>query len=481
MNDNCRSIHETVLRDIVDVIHDVKDSEEIKGIRNKSGSFKSVASASDNLTLVFPVIVSTSLSIETASMIVKAIERKAVSMLQILFTASTITDADNGIDYIKKFHTNLNANNGITVDGVIDALDKYVVQKESMTMEEKAAYRKISEDVKYNLNYYLKGLNETGLEQCKLYPDGRVVMESKGIDFNEIAWKNQLALMEANGKGNTPTNPSSGGNTSSLIGTIEKPFMSIGNTVNNYTGGSSSNRDKSAKDGSDILKNEREMFHKQLIPTDVKKANELVPTMMVVNFVSAEKGVDCQMIIGVKAKMYPVDSMDIINRISLKYKDKNGLLKFIQSTTREISFFKDFLFAIDKAKLDALSQSNRGSSSPLWKVLERRAIKSSARRSLGQSNDASAITSLVMSQEEVDYLAKTENIHVDSPKVANSVMDSYNFMSMVLVDEATEVAEFIFDTGNDMYESVSFTNLEREANDSGTKKIVNLMSKMGVR
>ena len=42
-----------------------------------------------------------------------------------------------------------------------------------------------------------------------------------------------------------------------------------------------------------------------------------------------------QVVIGVKAKMYPVDSADIINRIALKHKDKNGLLKFIKSTTRE--------------------------------------------------------------------------------------------------------------------------------------------------
>lgn len=467
MNTECKSIHETVLRDIVDLIHDVKDSDEIKGLRNKSGSFKSIASASDKLTLVFPVIVSTSLSIDAASMVVKAIERKAVSMLQILFTASTITDSDNGIDYLKNFHTNLNASNNVNVDSIIDALDTYVVNKESMTYEEKLKYQKISEDVKYNLNYYLKGLNENGLYNCKIYPDGRISMDSRGKDWNEIAYQNELAILEDD-------NP-----LSSVLSQLPKGLVST-KITNNYGGsGSSGGGRNTAKDSSEINKNKREAFHKQLIPTDIKKANELVPTMMAVNFVSSSgDNIECQMVIGVKAKMYPVDSMDIVSRVTVKHKDNNSLVKFIRATTREISFFKDFLFAIDKAKLDALSQSNRGSSSPLWKVLERRSIKSKARRSLGQTNDASAITTLVMSQEEVDYLKKTENINVEDPKVIRPIMESYNFMSVVLVDEATEVAKFIFDTGNDMYENLSFTNLEREAQDN-TKKIINLMSKMG--
>ena len=475
MANSPQSIHETIIRDVIDVIHSVKDSDEIKGIRNRSGSFKSIAAASQNLTIVFPSLVSTSLSVESASMIVKANERKAVSMLQILFTASTITDADNGMDYLKNFHTNLNTGNSITVDSLIDALDTYVIQKESMTTEERSYYQAISEDTKRNLNYYLKGLNPIGLDECRIYPNNRVVMEHRGKDYNEIAFQNELASVLH--EDNDDIRQVSMG----PMLNVQRPFMpvTINTNSNNSTTGSGGGRGNSRKDEMDAIKNEREVFHKQLIPSDVKKANELVPTMMVVQFVSSESNTPIQMVIGVKSKMYPVDSMDIINRLVLKHKDNNSLVKFIRATTREISFIKDFLFAIDKAKLDALSQSNRGSSSPLWKVLERRATKSKVRRTLGQTNDASAITTLVISQEEVDYLKKTENINIEDPRVIRPIMESYNFMGIVLVDEATEVAKFIFDTGDDMYESISFTNLEREANDSGTKKIINLMSKMG--
>ena len=43
-------IHETVLKDIVDVITDIKDSETLPGfIRGKNSSFKSIAKGSSNL------------------------------------------------------------------------------------------------------------------------------------------------------------------------------------------------------------------------------------------------------------------------------------------------------------------------------------------------------------------------------------------------------------------------------------------------
>ena len=152
---------------------------------------------------------------------------------------------------------------------------------------------------------------------------------------------------------------------------------------------------------------------------------------MIINFVSTGTDNPIEMsniVIGVKAKLYLIDSQDIINRIIAKNKDKRVLLNFIRSATREISFWKDFVFAVDRAKIDAISTSGRGSSSKLWKVLERRALKSRIKRGMGMTNDATAITTLVVSQTEVEYLKKEENINLENPKFARSIMDSYNFM-----------------------------------------------------
>lgn len=422
MNSRPEYIHETIIKDIVDVVSDVKDAKELGGFTNKK-SFRSVASASSNLTLVFPVLISSSISIEAAGMISKAIERKCVTMLQMLFSAFCIDDAKDAVDYLSKFHTNIDTGRGITMDNLINALDKYVVQAEEsgkMSKEQIANYHAIMEDMK-NLDYHLPdSVNETSLNKF-IFSDGQ-----------------------------------------------ELPTLIREAPENDYW--------NARKASSDYFKN-------QITPSDIKKANELVPTMMTIHFIStAGDGMEAidsgDIMIGIKAKLYPIDSADMINRIKVKNQDNNGFNKFIRATTREISFFKDFVFAIDKAKIDAISQSRRGSSSKFWRVLERRSLKSKVRRSLGMTNDASAITTLVLSQEEVEYLRKTENIDASNPSIMRPIMEAYNLMGVVIVDEAQEIAAFMFDSGDDMFEQVSFTNLEREATDGSYKKIVNLMTKM---
>lgn len=427
-------IHETVIRDVIEIMNDVHKSEVIKGIR-ANDSFKSISNASDALTLVFPVLTSRTISIENAAMVAKAIERKAVSMLQMLFSAINVNDTNNGLDYLRKFHTNLQLDDKITVDSFMAMMDNLILQAadESGRMpapEFMQKYQAMKEDFKYGINYILpEPLNPVSLDEYKLVystytGEQSVIHEAPPI---YIDYYDNLADMDYKG----------------------------------------------SKNHVDVLRN-------QLMDSDVKKANELVPTIMIVNFVSNadECPIQNRLVIGVKAKVYPIDSKDMIERLYTKNADNNGFLKFIRATTREISFVKDFLFAIDKAKIDALSSSRRGSSSKLWKVLERRSLKSRIRRTLGQPNDASAISTLVISQEEVEYLKKAYNVHIDNPRVIRPIMEAYNFMAVCIVDELNEVANFIYDTGNDVYERVSFRSLERESSDNDFKKMINLMTKM---
>ena len=156
------------------------------------------------------------------------------------------------------------------------------------------------------------------------------------------------------------------------------------------------------------LKDNVDYYNKQLLPSDVKKANELMPTTMLVNFTTVKDTVKVNTtgIVGIKAKLYPVDAMELVARISSKTKERNGLFNLIRATTREISFFKDLAFAIDKAKLDAIYMAKDDNNSRMFKVLERRAAKNRFMK-LIKKNDASAITSLVLSQDDVEYLIMT--------------------------------------------------------------------------
>ena len=229
------------------------------------------------------------------------------------------------------------------------------------------------------------------------------------------------------------------------------------------------------------MKDSTDYFSHQLVDNDIKKANELMPTAMIVNFISnagAEDGkiVRLSGVIGVKAKLYPVDSMDICNRIASKVKDKNGLFNLVRASTREISFFKDLAFAIDKAKTDAVYMASDSNNAKMFKVLERRASKNKFSR-LIRKNDASPITSLVLSQYEVEYL-KQLNIDMEKSYNTRSVLEGYNLMDIVVADESLEIAKFLFDDGDGVFETLTFDALEKQANDNTYKKVVNLVSKI---
>ena len=452
--DNCKQLHETVVRDIVDIITSAKDFDQIKWINNKNNT-GSIAKRASNLVLVFPVMVSNSLNIQTAMIVSKAIERKCCSLLQILFSSMQITNADNLQDYIKQFHTNLDLKDHMDLDEFFGVMDSLV--DEETIMVDKDMYESIKEDM-HNINFHLEGeLNPHSINDYKV--------------VNNAFGESSIMLER------THTYQAMGDNkTISFSG--NKVNLS-GSTTNNYyapSGGGGRNDDPLHPG----MRDQNDYFTHQLLDNDIKKANELMPTTMIVNFISRDEGVNDVIrmsgVIGVKAKLYPVDSMDICNRISSKVKDKNGLFNLVRASTREISFFKDLAFAIDKAKMDAMYMASDSNNAKMFKVLERRAAKNKFSR-LIKKNDTSPITSLVISQYEVDYL-KQLNIDMEKSFNARSILEGYNLMDIVVADESMEIAKFLFDDGDGVYEAITFDALEKQANDSTYKKVVNLVSKI---
>lgn len=418
----CQRLHETIVRDIYDVINDVKDFDQIEWIqqRNNTGS---IARRASNLVLVFPVIVSNSINYQSAIMVSKAIERKCMTLMQILFSSAQFTNADNLRDYLKNFHSNLNLKSGFTLDDMIDGIDA-LAQEGKVEITDKEAIDAIREDMN-NINFYLsteynkKSLNEYRIRK-NIYGDSYIT---------------------------------------------EAPIALTANTTPDYV--------KQRKDMYDI-------FNRQLTQAQCDKANELMPSTMIVNFIyKGDNGKPYQVnaVCGIKAKLYPVESMEIINRVVSKYKDSNGLFNLVRASTREISFFKDLAFMIDKAKIDAVNMSKESNNARLFKVLERRAAKNRF-STLLKKNDASPITSLVISQEEVEYLKKYNNIDMEKSYVTRSILEKYNLMDIMIVDETLEIVKSLFDDGDSQFELYTFDALEKQAKDNSYKKIVNLMSRL---
>lgn len=459
MDHNCKIIHETSLGHIMDVwdaLMDIKNGADKTKLMNNakknnnplSGS-SSISKAASNLTLVFPVLCSKGISIEAASMVSKAIEKNAVSMLQRLFASWQIASSDvNSVaDYLAKFHNNINTRSA-SLDDVFrmqDAISRKA-KGGKLTFKESSD---IKSDMMNNTNYILPdSINENSLMQfvCK---EGAVSVNDKSS------------------------------NKSYQIG--DRAINDKINVVDS----------REAKNNADIQKTRSEYFKNQVLSSDFKKANELMPTTLVINFdVEQDDGEDGKTgtimhydsaLAAVKAKLYPIASSEIVDHITSKFVDSKWLTNFFRASTREISFMKDFVLAIDKAKLDALSLSERNrTNDKMWKVLERRALTSRLKRAMRRADSASvaAITTLVLSQEEVEYMRKYNNVDVEQVSTVLSLFESLNLMAVCIVDESLEVAKFIYDEQEPMWETISFTHLEREASDNTYKKVVNLMTKI---
>lgn len=480
-------IHETILKDIVDLLDDASDffDDQNKAFGGKDYQFRSLTRNAKNLTLVFPVICTKGISIETASMLTKAIEKYCVQLLQILFASVQITNTKNLQDYISKFHSNMSVGDRISVDDFIDFTDSFTeaaISGKFMEITDKDALNLFLE-CRNNFGKIAQiALNETSLSDFDCFKDNlnnyTAVLEAKDKnkkpkrelntedDYEDQVEAIKFSELEAKIKRINAINARSRAMEAEakMVEKLSKSAMT------------STRPNQIDKDKAKLVEH--------LSANDVKKANEMMPTKVMVDFYSRDKenGDVVRVergLIGVKCKLYTVDSLEIIERIATKYADTNWVREIVRATTGEISFWRDFVFALDKARVDALHTAKKGSTAKMFKVLERRAVKNRLGKWKANRADSAPITTLIINQDEVEYLKKDFNINMENRNIAIKLMESYNLMGLFLVDEPAEYASFIWDEGNDAsFETMSFRNMERESDDKNYKKVINLMTKI---
>ena len=482
------TIHESVVSDILDSIKDgVKWVDgKLKPKSPKIRTAGSLARATSGLTLTFPVICTDTLDIETATMISKAIERKNISLLQMAFAAYNITNATDAVSHLAKFHTNMDFDK-ITVDKFVDIME--TIDESAPVATYPSEINLINEDCKRNCNFVMEdSINTHSLlefSQVNRYSQNMIIHEEvpniPDIDDDQMhsryywnhpdaeytdKWEDQQFTKERD--------QASRGH--------DRDMEALKNA--NQTARDQAKRDFDArqnytKNRISATDDKRQYLASQLLASDVKKANEMQPSLMIVNFYVNDSDRDLniaqQIVAGVKSKLYPVASADIINKLITKVVDADTMLKLVKVSTREISFVKDFLLGLDDAKLDALSKSRKGSGSVMFNALERRAIKGKIRKTLKLDNCAKAISTLVISVEEAEELKKYNNIDVMNPRIIAKFMEKMNLLYFVVVDTTSESIN-IFTDGDSNYEAYSFSALERESGDGAYKKVVKLMT-----
>lgn len=213
---------------------------------------------------------------------------------------------------------------------------------------------------------------------------------------------------------------------------------------------------------------------------DVKKMNDAVPSMLVVRFYNQnDKGdvsdVPTEFIIGVKSKLIPVTTSEILRRIMNDNKDGKKFLKFMRLITGELSA-SNVLFGFSRMKDDIKSTKRKGAYGEIWNLLTNRAAASREAVKHGVRNDFSAITTVLISQNDADELFREENLDISDPKNAYHFMQSYNLIAFAIADDATESLKIMMDDGEKNFEEYAYRMFERETKDGTYKKLINLMA-----
>lgn len=553
-----------------DVLRMTKNAKNKSGYLNRS----SIMKASKDLVMSFPVICPESVAPDTASMIVKAIERNCVTTLQLLFSAANLRGMD-GMDVIQQWHKNIDGD--VNMDDYLDVVDSISIAFESTdilstleAMADKYAGEMVQEVAAYsNQTYPTENFSESSLMQYtvtegysgvlrvnqrpdpmvlneKLTPStnamGYPIMNSDGMiqniggivpGYGRLAYvdydtwkaavedKKQEAAKKQNAAQEDYWNAMLQNAEDQMNQTAMRDYeqhrsnmekeklerekfehlQSREKEEDNYRKKRDEiidklNDDKFGLDKAKFahqqqqdelrnLDNQVGFFHKQLVPSDVKKINEMVPSMIIVRFNAMDEDSESytgpnyqQFIAGVKARLISVPSMEIIEAIRATEKSKVNLTNLVRATTKEISFCRDFIMGIEQAKIDAKRNSKLSKVSPIWRSLQWRSSKSVMNRlRRRKANDAGAITTLVLTSEEVNYMKSEYKIDLNIVSKAKSIMEDYNLMCLCVVDEEVEVARFLFD-GEKFYQDYAFSALERETGDSSYKKVINLISKI---
>ena len=465
-----------ILKDLITDVLDVADNSEIgKFISKKNPSIKSITRANKDLTMTFPVMASNTVDPVSAQLVSRALERKFVTLTQMLLSAISITSSKDAIDHLKNVHSNLDLSSLFDVDDYLAVSQEATANHIFDAAEVKAVYEAFRQERLHAkpLNHLRESLMDDMM--AKMRQDPNFNANVADARFNSLSDEDKARAVNLLNTDTATRNRDLTRQNRTLTQQLNDIERNEGRLRRNFTRtqAQSNRRINDLRQNNtnlqarldDIRNNTRAGLTKLAKDQDYKKANELQPTLLQIQFISTNDNNDpitVDAYVGIKTKIYCVDSADIANHIVSKRSYNFSLYNLIKATSGEIEFWRDFVFAIKKAKIDAVSNTHRGSSSKLWKVLERRALASKINRFMSLRNDATAITTLVVSAYDVEMLRKMEDIDISDSRVARKLMDDYNLVGIVIVDDSTESAKFIFDTGDDEYEPYTFKTLKRE-------------------
>ena len=484
-------------------------------VANKSEySYSSIAKAASKLIAVFPVLTSRTVSFDTARMTSKYIEQISCQFFMFALQQANISNAKDGITYLRQFHQNLNMGDDNT-DAVIAAMQSWIDAytkgtQESTTFADVLNNEVLSEamvdpfmmqsdDVKISasdMRELMHAMQESANIQfydTKLNPlsiDDYVVREFAGGDYRVTVSPYILNEAKANKrKANNSYNENKEQHRH------EEEMNKIYNDRMKIYQKAQSERDKQDAENEKQQKEDQKSTSRDndwkdanrmhnntaiLKDQDIKKMNDALPSILIVKFYQKNSdggvsGVATEFIIGIKSKVVPITTTEILRRIMNDNKDGQKFLKFMRVITGELKA-SDVLLGLSRITDDVKSYKVKGARGDIWTLLQNRAVAAKEQVRSGKHNDFSAITTVLISQQDADELYREENFDINDPKNAIHFMQSYNLMGFAIADDSNEVLHLLLDNGSKNFEDISYRMLERETQDSTYKKLINRMA-----
>ena len=484
-------------------------------VANKSEySYSSIANAASKLIAVFPVLTSRTVSFDTARMTSKYIEQISCQFFMFALQQANISNAKDGITYLRQFHQNLNMGDDNT-DAVIAAMQSWIdaytkgtqesttfanaLNNEALSEAMVDPFMMQSDDVKISasdmreLMHVMQESANIQFYDTKLNPlsiDDYVVREFAGGDYRVTV--SPYILNEAKTNKRKANNSY---NENKEQHRHEEEMNKILNDRMKTYQKAQSERDKQDAENEKQQKEDQKSTSRDndwrdanrmhnntafLKDQDIKKMNDALPSILIVKFYQKNSndgvsGVATEFLIGIKSKVVPITTTEILRRIMNDNKDGQKFLKFMRVITGELKA-SDVLLGLSRITDDVKSYKVKGARGDIWTLLQNRAVAAKEQVRSGKHNDFSAITTVLISQQDADELYREENFDINDPKNAIHFMQSYNLMGFAIADDSNEVLHLLLDNGSKNFEDISYRMLERETQDSTYKKLINLMA-----
>ena len=420
----------------------------------------SIIRRSRNSILQFPVYISNNIPVTHARVLANLFEHLYLTYAQAVLSQNKVIDAKdaNGLQFLKQFHTNLK-----------ESVGQFMMNPYYKPIDEIDA---MLEECKYNKVEYEDG----SFVEFSIHPatDQELIYECKEMLHEPL--DGFLYLQEAGAEAGNSNNTNNQGNNQNT------------NTQNNsQQRNNNQNKNQPTKSGGNKVQEVPEMVANL---NDIRKINDLQPTMMIATFKMKPENGDWEtvkFIIGVKAVLHMISASDLADEIRDIVMGNQKSLQKVRYKTGEISFL-DYMFNMKGLKSDALNttKTNKRWISNLKRLSEfQKANGSYWKKGISAINNGDVPIpngTLILTNVDVEYIADQTGIDLDSITYARRLANNLYLIAIGILNGESSFKYFLPDQQNnwDVLSLSSInTTLARLDNTSLQKELGKIINNAG--